>query len=300
MKIFYPIIIILLVITSLYFMKDDVISVLGNVSTYINKNITSPVIKLTEKEKILPSKVDMPGALRVVDSILNPNDKKVELSQDNIIALTNAYRKESGNLPALKENSKLNLSAQKKLQDMFSNQYFEHLSKEGKGVGDLGEEAGYQYILIGENLAMGNFKDDQSLVNAWIASKGHRENILNKNYTEIGVAVAKGMFEGKNIWMAVQHFGTPRSSCPSIDPILLLSINKNQNEIKDLEEELTIRLDMINKRVVYEGESHYDQIDKYNSLVNTYNDLIKDTKEKINVYNNQIRAFNNCLISLSN
>ena len=298
MKTFYQIIIILIAIASLYIVRDDVVSVLGNVSTYIDRNITSPVIKLTEKESILPSKIDMPGALRVVDNILT-TDKKIELSQSNIILLTNAYRKETGNLPALKENSKLNLSAEKKLNDMFSNQYFEHLSKDGKGVGELGEEAGYQYILIGENLAMGNFKDDQSLVNAWISSKGHRENIVNDNYTEIGVAVAKGMFEGKNIWMSVQHFGTPRSSCPSIDPVLYLSINTNQDKLKDLEVELTVRLDMINKRVVYEGDSHYEQIDKYNNLISIYNDLIKDTKEKINVYNNQIRAFNNCLVGLS-
>lgn len=295
MKIFCQIFIILFVALSLFIVKDDFISVLENVSSYFNKNIKSPVIKLTEKEKILPSKVDMPGALRVVNNFLNINND-IKLSKDNVILLTNKYRKENGNLTILEENQKLDLSAEKKLQDMFSRQYFEHISPTGAGVGDLGEEVGYEYILIGENLAMGNFKDDLSLVDAWMASEGHRANILNKYYTEIGMAVGKGNFEGKNIWMAVQHFGTPRSICPSIDQVLYGIIILNQNQLQEMEDDLILRRDMINKKALYEGSTYYEQIDKYNNLVNIYNNLIKDLKQKINNYNNQIRAFNLCVL----
>ena len=261
-----------------------------------NKNIKSPIVKLAEKENILPGKIDTPGALRVVNDILNKNNK-TELSKDKIILLTNKYRKDNSGLPNLKENQKLDISAEKKLQDMFTNQYFEHISKSGKGVGELGEEAGYEYILIGENLAMGNFRDDQSLLDAWIASEGHRENIINKHYTEIGVAVGKGLFEGKEIWMAVQHFGTPRNICPHVDQVLYGTIIFNQNKIKEMEEDLTLRLEMINKRVIYEGKTYNEQVNEYNNLLDPYNNLIKDTKEKISIYNDQIRAFNSCLLS---
>jgi uncharacterized protein YkwD len=296
MKIVYKIIIIVFALGFLFVVRNDVVSILNNISSYLNKNIKTPIINLNEREEILPSKVNMPGALRVVDNFLNI--KKIDLSKNKVILLTNEYRKKN-NLPALKENKKLNLSAEKKLQDMFTNQYFEHISKTGKGVGDIGEEVGYEYILIGENLAMGNFKDDQSLIDAWIASEGHRKNIVNKNYTEIGMAVGKGEFEGKEIWMAVQHFGTPISVCPKIDQILYNNITSNQNIIKEMEDNLFIRRDNINKRAVSEGNTYNKQIDEYNNLITQYNNLIKDTKEKVNIYNEQIRLFNNCLLSLS-
>jgi uncharacterized protein YkwD len=295
MKIFYQIIIVLFVALSLFLVKDDVVLVLGNVSSYLNKNIKSPIIKLTEKEEILPSKVDTPGALRVVNDLFKTNND-ISLSKENVILLTNRYRKENDNLKALVENRKLNLSAEKKLQDMFNNQYFEHKSPSGLGIGDLVEKVGYEYILIGENLAMGNFKDEASLLDAWVASPGHRENIVNKHYTEIGVALGKGKFEGKDIWMAVQHFGAPRSICPLIDQVLYGKIILNQNKLKEMENELVLRREMISKGGLYEGNTHYEQIDIYNSLINPYNSLIKDTKQKIENYNNQIRAFNLCLL----
>ena len=167
----------------------------------------------------------------------------------------------------------------------------------GEGVGDLGDEVGYEYILIGENLAMGNFKDDASLMGAWEASAGHRANILNIHYTEIGVAVGKGKFEGKDIWMAVQHFGEPRSICPAIDQILYGKITINQNKISDMEADLTTRRDMINKGVVYQGNTPYEQVDIYNSLIIPYNNLINITKQEIDTYNNQINNFNTCLLA---
>ena len=297
MKIFYQFLIIFFVLGSLFVVKEDVVSVLGNISSSFNKNVKSPVIKLTEKENILPKKIDMPGALRVVDNFINGTS--AQLSKDNVITLTNKYRKESSNLPALKENKKLDLSAQKKLDDMFTNQYFEHVSPKKIGVGELGDQVGYEYILIGENLAMGNFKSDDALLDAWIASEGHRENIVNKHYTEIGVAVGKGKFDGKEIWMAVQHFGTPRIACPPIDGVLYSSITLNQNKIKELEDDLVARLDNIKKGVIYKGSTYNEQVDEYNNLLVPYNELIKITKEKINIYNEEIRVFNNCLTSLN-
>ena len=296
MKIFSQIFIILFIALSLFIMKDDVKSAIDKVYSYLNKSNPSSIIKLTDKKEVpLPGKVDIPGALLVVNNLLGGNN--AQLSKDNVILLTNKARLTNGDLPALIENQKLDLSAEKKLQDMFAKQYFEHISPSGIGVADLSSQVGYEYILIGENLAMGNFKDDASLVNAWMGSAGHRANILNVHYTDIGVALGKGVFEGKDIWMAVEHFGAPRSLCPSVDQVLLGMINLNQSNIQGMEDNLTLRLDMINKGVLYEGSTSYEQISKYNNLIDIFNNLIKITKQKIDYYNNQIRAFNLCILN---
>jgi len=295
MKLSYQTFIIFFVVVSLFIIKDDIKLVIKNTSTYINKKIESPVIKFIEKnETQLPAKINMPGALRVVDNILNNNNSI--LSKDNIIELTNKARKENSDLKDLKENADLDFSADKKLKDMFKKQYFEHISPLNINIGDLGKEVGYEYIIIGENLAMGNFKDDQSLVDAWMASEGHRANILNKNYIDIGVAVGMGNFNGKNIWMAVQHFGTEKNVCPSVDQVLFGIININQTEIEKMSKDLSLRKEMINKNVTYEGDTYSEQITKYNLLINPYNELLKDTKRKIEDYNNQIRVFNLCIL----
>ncbi|MBK5215505.1 MAG: CAP domain-containing protein [Candidatus Pacebacteria bacterium] len=292
MKNIYKILIILSFMLSLYVARDDIKLAVNDIASNYKVDDSASLVKLIAKEKVEPlNKIDMPGALRVVNGYLNDN----KLSKDNIIKYTNNYRNEFGGLTKLTENSKLNLSAENKLQDMFDNQYFEHISPSGVGVGDLGVQAGYDYILIGENLALGNFSDDLDLVDAWMASAGHRANILNERYTEIGIAVGKGVFEGRSIWMAIQHFGTPRSVCPAVDQVLLGLINLNQNKLKSMEEDLAIRKSKIDVKAIYEESTYYEQIDKYNILVNTYNELIADTKQKIINYNEQINAFNLCL-----
>lgn len=298
MKKRYQILIVIFVaVLSLFIIRGDAKLALDRISSYFHKsnNITEEVKLVEQKEIQLPGKIDTPGALRVVDNLLSTRNE-TKLSKDKIIEITNKYRTEIGKLPILAENQKLDLSAQKKLQDMFTKQYFEHVSPSGIDVGDLGQKVLYNYILIGENLALGNFKDDQALVDAWMASEGHRANILNGHYTEIGVAVGKGNFEGKDTWIAVQHFGTPKSVCSTIDEILLGTISINQNEIKSTENDLIIRKEMIEKREVYEGSTYLEQIRIYNDLVIYYNKLITETKQKINIYNNQVQAFNDCLL----
>jgi uncharacterized protein YkwD len=297
MKNYQKILILIIIILSLYILRDDLSLFINKTkSRFLSDNQNLVIDSIDRKEILLPVKINMPGTLRVVDNLIN---SKINLSKDNIINFTNKYRKENGDLVVLKENHKLNLSAQEKLQDMFTEQYFDHISPAGVGIGDLGDQVGYQYLLIGENLAMGNFKDDLALVDAWMASPGHRENILNKNYTEIGIAVAKGRFEGRDIWMAVQHFGTPLETCSVVDSVLQGLISINQKKIKIIEEDISIRIDKINRGIIYEGKTQKEQISTYNSLINSYNNLINETKEKINIYNQQVKSFNDCLIRLS-
>ena len=136
------------------------------------------------------------------------------LSKNGIILWTNLERR-TEKLPFLLEDEELNLIAEKRLEDMFTEQYFAHYSPTtNQGAEDEAEDIDYQFISIGENLAEGYFKDDQALVKAWMESPGHRKNILEDNYTKIGAAVKKGIFEGQKTWMAIQVFSKPLSECP--------------------------------------------------------------------------------------
>jgi uncharacterized protein YkwD len=241
----------------------------------------------------------VPGALIVSDNYLTSNIKNIKLTKEKVIELTNIQRALNGNLPSLKENSKLYFSAEKKLQDMFMKGYFEHISPDGVGVSDLGTQVGYEYIIIGENLALGNFKDDQSLVDAWMASPGHRANILNNKYSDIGVSVGKGMYKGNSVWMAVQHFALPKTACPIIDEVLRGLIDLEQKNIKQMEVELASKKIMIDSGAISRGVTTSGQINDYNVLVSEYNKLILDIKNKTNIYNTQVRDFNNCLASVN-
>ena len=298
MKLLRQLLILVLMGIALYVIRDDLVSTINNIAERLNKNKNSEqvVSYIEKKENQILSKIDTPGALRVPDSIVL--QKKIDLTKAQVIEITNERRKDNGGLAALKENLRLDVSAEKKLEDMFAKQYFEHLSPDNVGVKDLAKNAGYEYILIGENLAMGDFNNDSALLDAWMASPGHRENILNKYYTEIGVAVGKGNFEGKEIWMAVQHFGTPRSVCPTIDQVLLGNIDLDKTKISKMESDLSDRKDAIEKGVIYEGSTYREQVEQYNALVISYNNLLKDVEKEITTYNDEVREFNLCVTAL--
>jgi uncharacterized protein YkwD len=301
MKIFYQFLICIFIILCFFVAKDDLLSIVKNNINLNNTNNKNTIIidEGIKKNQILEGKVDTPGALKQLsENILNKN-ANISLLSDKIILFTNIEREKEG-LEKLKENKKLDFSAEKKLQDMLDNQYFEHISPTGIGVTDLSKTVNYEYILIGENLAMGNFKNEEELVSAWMKSKGHKENILNKNYTEIGVSIRKGKFDGKDTWMAVQHFGTPTSVCPEVDKLLYGKIAINQEQINQMQNDLNVRRNMITQKVIYEGDTHSEQIEKYNILVNVYNNLIKETEVQIFQYNNIVESFNTCLLGFTN
>jgi len=219
------------------------------------------------------------------------------LTKEGVIAFTNSQREKNG-LPKLKENAKLNLSAELKAQDMLKNQYFAHDSPSGATVGNLADDAGYQFIAIGENLALGNFENDEVLVQDWMDSPGHRANILNNRYQEIGVMVLKGFFEGKSTWLAVQHFGLPLSVCPSPDETMRITITVNQNKINEIFKELETLQTEIRAMSPKRGSVYQEKINQYNELVAEYNLLIEQAKLIINEYNRQVRLFNECLTGI--
>ena len=215
------------------------------------------------------------------------------LTQSGTIYWTNIQRKDN-NLPALTENPKLNAAARAKLDDMFKLQYFEHTSPSGIGAADLAENAGYKFIVIGENLALGSFKNDKELVQAWMDSPGHRANILNSSYQEIGVAVGKGVFEGETTWLAVQEFGRPLSDCYQPDPALKNKIEIYDNNISSLKMKIESLLREINNAESKRGSDYNEKVNEYNTLVAQYNSLVQESKSLVTEYNSQVRLFNEC------
>lgn len=220
------------------------------------------------------------------------------LTRTGIINFTNQARAQNGNLPALAENSTLDLDAQNKLKDMFVRQYFEHISPQGIGPADQAKVAGYQYVIIGENLALGNFKDDSALVDAWMTSPGHRANILNVKYMEMGAAAGQGQFEGKKVWLAVQEFGKPLSSCPEVDTVLKSQIDSLNSDVGAITPQLQTLKQQIGSAPepqTQQQANQYNQlISQYNDLANIYNNKVDLLKQDIAQYNGEVRAFNLC------
>lgn len=217
------------------------------------------------------------------------------LTERGVIKWTNAQRVQIGALPALTENAKLDTAAAAKVQDMFSKQYFAHVSPEGKDAGDLAKAAGYQAIAIGENLALGNFEDDEALVQAWMDSPGHRENILSTRYQEIGAAVQKGTFEGKTTWLAVQIFGLPLSACTQPDPNLKAQIEAQEQQLEEMQQTLETKRAEIEAMQPKRGPEYSQKVEEYNQLVSEYNALLEDTKNKVTLYNSQVNQTNECI-----
>ncbi len=131
-----------------------------------------------------------------------------------IIALTNTERA-NNNVGALQDNALLDQAAQAKADDMAAKGYFAHIGPDGKTPWQWISGAGYQYQYAGENLAV-RFIDSADVVNAWMASPSHRANMIKPVYTEIGVGVAQGMFEGESATYVVQYFASPLASGANI------------------------------------------------------------------------------------
>jgi hypothetical protein len=130
----------------------------------------------------------------------------------SIVELVNASRSSLG-LPMLKESTTLEQVALAKARDIFEKQYFSHISPDSKTPWDFLKSYNYVYSAAGENLAI-DFISPEDAHRGLMASPTHRANILNKLYTEIGVAVYEGTFEDRQSIVVVQYFGAPRSVRP--------------------------------------------------------------------------------------
>jgi uncharacterized protein YkwD len=251
----------------------------------MNSRGLSGVAPIKSVEKIISA----PPPLRLITK-----EAAVKLTTAGVVEWTNKQRIAVG-LPPLKENLSLNSAATTKAQDMFEKQYFAHNAPDGRGPADLAGEANYEFIAIGENLALGNFDGDKALVEAWMESPGHRENILFSGYKEIGVAVVEGTFESQKTWIAVQEFGRPLSDCPSVDQSLVAEINGYKTEAADLDKKISSMQDEVRLSRPRTKEEYETEVERYNNLVNQYNDLVAAIKSLVAEYNRQVGLFNQCI-----
>ena len=130
----------------------------------------------------------------------------------------------SGDLGDLTPNTLLVKAAQLKADDMAAKGYFAHNTPDGKTPWYWFDQAGYDYAAAGENLAV-NFTDSSDVTHAWMASPSHRANIMNGNYTEIGIATARGLYKGKDAIFVVEEFGRPALIARNVASVASSSAN---------------------------------------------------------------------------
>jgi hypothetical protein len=128
-----------------------------------------------------------------------------DINVQQLLGDTNTQRAEAG-LSPLTLNTTLSVAAANKAADMFAKNYWAHNSPTGTTPWDFITGAGYQYTVAGENLAK-NFSDSQGVVDAWMASPSHRENLLKDGYRDVGFAVVNGTLNGEETTLVVQMFG---------------------------------------------------------------------------------------------
>lgn len=130
----------------------------------------------------------------------------IDIRTDQLFNDTNSKRTDAG-LDVLRLDTDLSRAAAKKAEDMFTNNYWAHFSPSGKTPWDFVTGSGYRYAIAGENLAK-NFSTSQDVVDAWMASPTHRDNVMKPNYRDVGFAVVNGLLNGEETTLVVQMFAT--------------------------------------------------------------------------------------------
>ena len=195
---------------------------------------------------------------------------------------------------------------------MFLKQYFEHNSPSGITPADLVTSVGYKYKVTGENLALGDFKDEKDLVDAWMNSPGHKANILNVDYTEIGVASGLQKYrDWGTTWMSVQEFGKPMPVCDEPNKKTLDDISAEKAEYDSIVSQANslnaqANADIQKGNDIYNSTHDASQAQPYwdngNQERTQAEDLLAQAKtlqdeinSESNNYNTQVLDFNNCI-----
>ncbi len=130
---------------------------------------------------------------------------KIDISAQELLLITNQKRLADGELP-LRLSSELSRAAQQKAQSMFEKNYWAHNAPDGTTPWVFIKNVGYEYVYAGENLARG-FSTSSDVVEAWMASPSHRDNMLSDKYQEVGFAIESGKLVGENTTLVVEMFG---------------------------------------------------------------------------------------------
>ena len=272
-------------------------------STIPNTTVVTPVPRVTSPvQTVIPT---APPVLVATPSPATPAPVRSTVpapvsdyeNNSGILLYTNNERADAG-LLSLKANKLLDKIAALRAEDLFSNQYFEHESPDGNSASELAKDIDYEYLLIGENLALGNFGGDRGIVSAWMDSPGHRANILNGKYTELGVAVKEGEFKGEETIIAVQIFGLPLSTCAKPSAETKKLIDSSTLAIKKMQTEASILYNNLNnmKNEVGLDKAYYLQkIQEYNYFAKKVNDAVTNLKVIVDSYNIAVAKYNSCI-----
>lgn len=125
--------------------------------------------------------------------------------REQIVAAVNAERRKAGVAP-VKANTDLDEAAQRHAEDMLARNFFAHESPSGTTVRERARSAGYRWRTIGENIAEGQLSV-REVMDTWMRSPGHRRNILNPAFKELGVGLAMGSSDGTYRVLWAQSFG---------------------------------------------------------------------------------------------
>lgn len=198
-------------------------------------------------------------------------EKDFEGTDDDIIKITNEYRKEQG-LDILIRNESLMESAMNKAIDMRDQKYFAHISPDGIELWNLVQQTGYNYSIIAENIAEGFFSAEE-VVEAWMNSEGHRANILSVDLEEIGVAFLEiENEEGFKSYVLVQHFATPQKELKAETEIRVVCENKLKKNCEKIDNKKEEYRELVKKqereieKAQSNGFSKKDLIDLYDNL----------------------------------
>ena len=130
--------------------------------------------------------------------------------RNEILRLVNVERNSRG-LPEVRRNATLEAQATTYACELIQYDYFDHVNPvTGSTLADRTDEFGYDFLVVGENLAAGQTTPQQAF-NDWMRSEAHRGNILDERFTDLGVAARTG---GRFNFYWIQIFGRPVSAGP--------------------------------------------------------------------------------------
>jgi len=145
-------------------------------------------------------KIKLPGILGYASNI-NTSD---------LLKFTNEKRAQNG-VKEVVLNDTLSKAAEAKAKYMFEHNFWAHVAPDGTEPWDFIIGSGYDYMYAGENLAK-DFQTSQGVIDAWMGSPSHKENLLNSNYDDIGFATVNGTLSGYETTLVVQMFGRKRGA----------------------------------------------------------------------------------------
>jgi uncharacterized YkwD family protein/spore coat assembly protein SafA len=152
--------------------------------------------KICEKYKIGVSEIitanpqiSNPNLIYPSQIVKVPNLAEVKTIEKQVAIMVNTERGKLGLAP-LKLNWQLSRVARYKSQDMIDKKYFSHQSPTYGSPFVMMKNFGIRFSAAGENIAYGQ-RTATEVMKGWMNSPGHKANILSKNYTEIGVGLAK-------------------------------------------------------------------------------------------------------------